>query len=601
MIKKFDWDLESLLRNKTIDDLYKQWYTLVSKQCQLVNSFWKDKKTFHQWLSLDLQTTKVSNRLTAYIFNHNNEDLSNSQWIAWMQKLNYDTTLFAKKLSNYNNNVIKNKQKITSYLKDKSLALWKREFNLIWKTQPHILSDQNELLLTKLSADSNAIYDIYTSLTDADLHFDNANDKKGLMHKINTLADANKLLKHTDRILRKNTWININKAFSNIENTLTKTLFYNYLRANQWAKARNYKSYIDAVLFNEEINEKIILNLYKNVKLYKTIYQHFSKKKRQIIKKMFNIKKVEPWDLNLELTKKPFTYSIAQAKEECLQALSPLGQKYTNVVKMAFNENWISWLPKAHKMSGAYSIDNTYGLDKNYILTNFNNTMDAVSTIAHEIGHSVNSYFINKKQNIYAGIDAVCGEIPSIVNEMLLNFYWLKKYQNNPKKQLPIYESMLSTFFGCTTIQIVFSEFEYQANKIINAGQPFTIEFVKKMFLEIRKQYGAISDEAIRQINLYPYNLAQSSILRIPHFYANNFYVYKYALGQVIAIVIASEINNGNKQMINNYFNFLSIGCAKSPINILKIINIDLNSNYIYLKAKKILTKLVSDFQRIKI
>jgi oligoendopeptidase F len=177
----------------------------------------------------------------------------------------------------------------------------------------------------------------------------------------------------------------------------------------------------------------------------------------------------------------------------------------------------------------------------------------------------------------------------------------LKKYQNNPEKQLPIYESMLSTFFGCTTIQIVFSEFEYQANKIINAGQPFTIEFVKKMFLEIRKRYGAISDEAIRQINLYPYNLAQSSILRIPHFYANNFYVYKYALGQIVAIVIASEINNGNKQMINNYYKFLSIGCAKSPIDILKIININLNSNYIYLKAKKILTKLVSDFQRIKI
>lgn len=266
MTKDFDWDLESLLQNKTLDALYKQWWHLVNKKCLLVNCFWKDKKTFQKWLDLDLETTKITNRLNAYIFNHNNEDLANSKWIGWMQKLSYDSTLFAKKLSCYNNNVIKNKQKISSYLNDKSFIQWKREFELIWKTQTHILSDDNELLLTKLSADSNAIYDIYTSLTNADLHFDNAKDKNNSLHKINTLADASKLLKQADRVLRKNTWININKAFSNIKNTLTKTLFYNYLRANQWAKARNYKGYIDAVLFNEEINEKIILNIYKKCK-----------------------------------------------------------------------------------------------------------------------------------------------------------------------------------------------------------------------------------------------------------------------------------------------------------------------------------------------
>ena len=601
MIKNFDWDLESILKNKTIDELYKQWWDLVNKQCLLVKSFCTDKKTFQSWLDLDLKTTKITNRLTAYIFNHNNEDLSNTKWIEWMQKLNYDSTLFAKKLSCFNNYVIKKKKKIAIYLKDKKFAPWKREFDLILRTQSHVLSNDQEQLLTKLSSDSNAIYDIYTSLTDVDLHFDNAKDKNNFKHEINTLADAHKLLKQDDRVLRRNTWINVNKAFTNIENTLTKTLFYNYLRLNQWAKARNYKGYIDAVLFNEEINEEIILSLYKNVKQYKIIYQQFAKKKRQIIKKIFNVKKVEPWDLNLTLIKKPLIYSISQAKRECLHALASLGEKYLDVVKIAFNTNWISWLPKTHKMSGAYSIDNTYGLDKNYILTNFNNTSEAVSTIIHELGHSVNSYFINKNQDIYVGIDAVCGEIPSIVNEMLLNFYWLKKYKNDPQKLLPTYESILSTFFGCTTIQIIFSEFEYHANKIINTGQPFTVELVKKMFLEIRKQYGAVSKDTIKKIDTYPYNLANTSILHIPHFYANNFYVYKYALGQIVAIIVASEIFNGNKQMIKNYFNFLSLGCSKSPIDILHTINIDLNNNQTYLKAKKILIKLISGFQRIKI
>lgn len=600
-INKTDWDLESLLHNKTLEVLYKEWFNGVTQQCKLLNSFYKTKANFVKWLNLELKVNKLANRLSNYISNHHNEELNNPTWIGWEQKLLHDVMIFAQKLSKESNLIIKNEKVIRSYLKDEKISAWNRKFELIFKNKKHILDNKSEGLLSKLSADGNAVGDIFTTLTDSDLKFADAIDKNKKHHKINTFADVIKCLKNNkDQALRKSAWISYNQAFNNVKTTLSKTLYYNYLRVNTWAKVRKFKNYIDAALDNDEVNEKLLLSVYDNVASYKDLNVKFKTFRNKMIKKMFKIKELEPWDLNLDLTTKSIRFNIEQAKKDVLIALKPLGNEYLKVVNKAFNEHWISWLPKQHKLTGAYSIASIYGLDKYYILTNFDNTSDAVSTIAHEMGHSVNSYFVANNQSIYAWIDMVTAEIASIVNEMLLNFYWLKKYKNDKKMLAHIYDNMLSTFFGCASRQIVFSKYEYEINKLVNEGKPFTIEVSDKVFTEVRKQYEGISKKSLEKMNKFPYSLANAGILRIPHFYANNFYVWKYAISQIVAIVIAKEIYSGNKTMLNNYIKFLKVGTSKPPLETIKILGIDLTKSEVYLKAKNILNLLVKQFVKLK-
>lgn len=599
---KYDWDLESLLNHKSLNDLFNQWYAIALKQVALVNSFYKTKENFKKWLRLDLEGDRVGNRLLMYVMNHNNQELDNPEWIGWQQKIQHVSDELSLKLSGWINLVLDNEDKIKSYLKDPQLKEWTRYFDLIFKNKKHTLDPKSEQLMAKVAPATSGINDVYTTLTDSDLKFADAIDSHGKKHKILTISDAIKILKDpSDRTLRKNAWVNYNQAYDTVKNTLTKTLYYNYLRANKLAKIRNYKDYIDAALDVEEVNEKILLAVYKHVESFKSNNIEYRKHRETLIKQIHKIRDLEPWDLSLDLTTKKIKYTVEQAQKEVIDSLSCLGSNYINVVKKAFKEKWISWLPKAHKATGAYSIDNIYGLDKYYILMNFDNTSDSVSTIAHEMGHSVNSWHIVQNQEVYASTDMFVGEVASITNEMLLNFYWLNKYKNDKMMTLHILENMLSTFFGCTSRQIVFSKFEYEANKLINEGKAFTVNDVERLFLQTRKQYEGVGKKALSRMNKYPYCLANASILRIPHFYMNNFYVYKYAISQIIAIVVADKLYHQDDKALSNYIKFLSAGCSLPPLEILKILEIDLTKEDVYKQAKAILDKLVKQFKQIKL
>lgn len=598
---KYNWDLESLLENKSLDDLFNKWYKLELKSTQTIDSFYKTKANFKKFLELMKESEKVGNRLLMYVANHNAEELDNPVWIGWQQKIVHVANELSLKLSHWNNLVLDNEDKIKSYLKDPSLKEWTRSFDLIFRERKHILDKKSELLLTKVAPATSGIGDVYTTLTDSDLKFDDAIDSKGKHHKIETITDAIKLLKdQKDRALRKSAWISYNKAFNSVKNTLTKTLYYNYLKVNKLSQIRDYKNYINRALEAEEVNEKILISAYKHVAEFKKANIEYRKHRLSLIKKIHKIKTLEPWDGALDLTHKKVSITVEQAKKEVINALAPMGKDYLKIVKKAFNENWISWLPKAHKTTGAYSIDNTYGLEKYYILMNFDNTTDSVSTIAHEMGHSVCSWYICHSQDVYAETDMFVGEVPSICNEMLLNFYWLKKYKNNKAMTLHILEGMLGTFFGCTSRQIVFSKFEWEANKLINEGKAFTVADVERLYLEARKQYEGVSKKTIARMKKYPYSLANASILRVPHFYMNNFYVYKYAIGQVLAIVIADKIYRGDKKMLNNYFKFLKAGTSLPPLEIIKLVGIDLNDEKVYKQALSIINKLIKQFKQIK-
>ena len=593
---KYDWDLESILENSTLDDLYNKWKSKSENILSQYKNFYKTKSNFINWLKSSLEFSKLSNRLSNYISNKSNENIIDQTWIGWEQKLSHDSMILSTKMSDYINIIIENEEIIKKYLQDKKLEQYIRDFNLIFKSKKHILEKNVEKALSSISINNSSVDDIFTTLTDNDLPFDDAIDSKGKKHKLKTASDVFINLKSTDRKLRKTSWINFNESFYNFRNTLVKTLYYNYLQLNTWSKLRNYKDYIDSCVDTDEIDEKLILLIYKMVEKYRPLFEKYAKTKNKMLKKQLKLKVLEPWDKSIDLAKSPITFEIDQAKAEVLESLKPLGTQYQENIKKAFNEKWISWLPKQSKTTGAYSIGGTYGLEKMYILMNYDKTINSVSTLIHELGHSMHSYEFSKTQDVHASCSIFYAEIASIVNEVLLNLMWMDKYKNDKVMLNNVIDNMLKEFFSTTTRQIIFSNFEYDANKLINKQQPFTYESVEKLYLDMIKKYEGTDKEFESRAKKQPYKYSLATILRIGHFYVGNFYVYKYAIGQIAAILIATKIFNTDKNTIDSYYKFLQSGSSKSPLDTIKLLGIDLYDENIYNEVYKIIDSLINRF-----
>lgn len=598
-ISKYDWDLECLLKNKPLDWWIKKWQESLDYDVKNQNHFYKSKKQFIQWLDKSLEQDKIENVLFNYVSNHANEDTTNQKWIAISQKINFIAIKYNQLLSKLTNIILKNQKTIQKYLEDKQLRKYKREFYLIFRQKPHILKEDYENLLSCLSGTINNTGDIFSTLTNSDLEFSEpVSDSKNKKHHIKNAYDLIKILETSnDRVLRKSAWICFHKTYYKHRNTLSKTLFYNFLSENKKDKVRNFKSYVDKCLFADEVSEKTLTNIYKNVESFKNLVYKFKKIRNKHLQTVLKLKNIEPWDLSFNyLTTNKI--SIEEAKRDILMALKPLGDKYTKIVKKAFNEHWISFMPKKGKHTGAYSIGGTYGLKKIYILMNFVGSLNSVKTLAHEIGHSVQSYLFNQKQDIYANVAIFYAEIASICNETLLFFYLLKKYQNQPKIKKYLIINFINDFFGATTRQIIFSEFEYNTANMINNDQPFTADMGLDMYLKLIKKYENLSPSQEKNLQTLPYKYSLSTIFRIDHFYMNSLYVYKYAIGQIVGLYIASRIFKKDKVVLKRYFNFLESGDSLNPLDTIALLGIDLSNKKIYDEAKQTLTKLIEQLKR---
>jgi len=596
--KEYEWDLEDLLKNKSIDQLFDEWVAKQNEVLKLYPTFYKSLANFRKWMKLDDELEVIENRLENYVSNKLNEDLINNQWLGLAQKINIVSNQISSQMSDYVNVVIKNKKLIQSYLTKSDLKKYQKAFNHTFKLEPHILTPEVEKALSKISLANGGIGHVFSTLTDSDLKFSSVKDKDGKLIEIKTVSDVTRYLKSTDRVLRKNVWISFHSAYDKISNTLAQTLYYTYLKFNSYAKLRNFKNYVDASTFSDEISEEFILNLYKNVESFKEIHTLYKQQINRLLTKQLKLKKLEPWDGSMDLIAKPINVTIEDTKKIVLEALKPLGEEYLSHIRTAFNERWISWLPKENKLTGAYSIGGIKGLDKFYILMNFDGTMNSVETITHELGHSMNSYYSSKAQEVYVDTCIFYAEIASIATETLLILYLLNKYKKDQKMVNFYLKRLFDNFFASTTRQIEFSNFEYEANKMINNMEPFTADTAKKLYLSMLQKYEKLSKQkAVKFAKKEPYKFYLSTILRIPHFYAGNFYVYKYAIGQICGLIVAYKIYNGDKDMLNNFIKFLSSGCSLSPLDTIKLLGIDLNDKKPYQQVKEIALNLLKKFK----
>lgn len=589
---KYDWDLESILNGKSIDELFEEWKKKKEKILNLYPDFYKSESNFVNWKKVNHDFENLSNRLVNYVSNNLNEDVINPKWISWSQKITNEFQEINVLTSNITNIILKNKKLFESYLKNPELKEYVRGYELLFKSAKHILSDKEEKLLSHLSLNDEGYEEVFSTLVDGTIKFSDVKNSKGKTFKIKNIADVSLYLKSSDRELRKNTWYSFNNAYYNMKDVLTNLLYYNYLTLNTNSEVRKYKDYIDSTCDDDEIKEELILSIYKNVEKYKSLYKKFYDKRNSLIKKTYKLDKVEPWDKSLDVVKNNKRYSIEEAQEMAINVLKPFGDEYVDTVKRSFDEKWISWLPKENKHSGAYSIGGTRGLDKYFISMNFDKTLSSIYTLVHEMGHSMHSYYFGKKQKVHASCKIFYAEIASITNEVLLSLYLLKN-SDDKKLKLNILDELITGFFSTTTRQIIFSNFEYDVVQKIKNKEAITYDVLANLYADMNIKYAGGKKEKMLS-EKYKINLA--TILRISHFYVGNFYVYKYAIGQIPALIAGYRIFNNDKNFIKKYFDFLESGSSISPIETIKLLDIDLYKDDSFDECYKILENLINEY-----
>lgn len=447
------------------------------------------------------------------------------------------------------------------YKEQEGLELYRIQIEEIQRLKAHSLSAELEKLVAMTSEMSQTAAEVYSILDNADLAFPEILDEDGESVRISH-GNFVPLLESPDRRVRKDAFENYYKVYQQFINTIAG--LYNGQVKQQifYAKARNYESTLEAAVDANHVPSKVYYNLID------TVNKNLDKMHRyvKIRKKCLGVEELHMYDVYTPMiadaAKK---ISFEEAKETVLKALAPLGEAYVNTVREGFANRWIDVYENEGKRSGAYSAG-VYGVHP-YILLNHNDTLKNMFTLAHEMGHSMHSYYSNDTQPyIYSQYKIFVAEVASTCNEVLLMEYLLAN-TTDQKELAYLLNHYLDSFKGTVYRQTMFAEFEMQTNKLVEDGESLTADCLNKLYYELnRKYYGPemVSDPEIA------YEWA-----RIPHFYYD-FYVYQYATGYSAAVAIAHAILKEGAPAVERYLKFLSGGCSKSPIDLLKIAGVNM-------------------------
>lgn len=458
--------------------------------------------------------------------------------------------------------------RIQNYLKnDKRLSRYLRDIKETLEKKKHVLSKQEENLLANFSEIIAAPENTFDMLTNVEFKFGKLIDENGEEVEL-TNSNYTIYLKSVNQNVRKQAFILMYKKYEEYINTITEMYITNVKAKTTTAKLRKYESSLEQAVINDDAS----INVYNSLitAIDKNISSNYEFLKLK--KKMLSLQEMHIYDLYVnpcEQGKDEITFE--EAKQEILNALQVLGKEYTNILKEAFENNWIDVFARPNKRSGAYSMG-VYGVHP-FVLANFVNSKRDVSTIAHELGHSIHSYYSNNNQTVIdANYTIMVAEVASTVNEILLSDYQIKNETNKAKKAELLYELLemiRATFFR----QAMFAEFEKIVHEKIEKGTMLSSEDLNDIYYKLNQKYFGIDIIIDEQIK---YEWA-----RIPHFYSD-FYVYKYATGVSAAIAIATKIINKEPGIIEKYIEMLKQGCSKKSIDLLKMVNVDLEKEETY-------------------
>lgn len=583
---KYKWNLSSVYSStEKLEEDYKKvkegLKTLASKS----ETFCTSGVNLYNFLKLDDSITIILEKMWTFTSHNYDTDLANNQNQMYKEKISNLYDEYESATSFVLPAILECEDKIKEFYKECPKLEEEYSFSLetVLRFKPHTLSKKEEKVISDLSPAIANTGDIASMLTDSDINFGKIKNEDG---KEVELTDTNYVpfLDSKDRRVRKDAFYTLYKSYKQFSNTLALSLSDEISRRAAIAKVRNYKDALSAALYSDNIPKTVYDNLITAVSNnLEPLYEYYKEKQ-----KLLGLDEMHMYDVYADVVEKTNTkYTYDEAKTLVLDALSVLGDDYITNLKKAFTEGWIDVYPNKGKRGGAYS-GGSY-LTNPYVLLNFNGTYRDVSTLAHELGHSMHTYYSTHNNPYqYSEYRIFVAEVASQVNELLLNNYMLNKVKTKEEK-LDILNQILDLFKASIYRQTMFSEFEEKITKENENGEILTADKMNTIYYELVKKYfgnDVIVDEEIK----YEW-------CRIPHFYYN-FYVYKYSTGLAAATYIVNRIINKEEGAVEDYLAFLKTGGSDYPLNELKIAGVDLENPKVIESALKTFKNYLDEFKK---
>lgn len=448
----------------------------------------------------------------------------------------------------------------------------------------HVLTAREEELLAGAGEIFAAPSKTFSVLNNADMTFPKVKNEEGQEVQL-THGLYGKLMESPDREVREGAFKALYKTYDGLKNTFATTLSTNVKAHNYKAKVHKYESARAAALANNHIPESVYDTLLDVVNEHLPLLHRYV----DLRKDLLGVEELHMYDMYTPLTgEAPIKYSIEAAMEETLKGLQPLGEDYLAILQEAFDNRWIDWLENEGKRSGAYS---SGAYDTNpYILMNWQDSLNQLYTLVHELGHSVHSYLTRKSQPyVYGDYSIFLAEIASTTNENILTDYLLKT-QTDPKVRIYILNHYLDGFKGTIFRQTQFAEFEHYIHQKALEGVPLTQDFMTSYYAELNAKYYGPSVEKDPEIGI--------EWTRIPHFYYN-YYVYQYATGFSAATALAKRIVEGEEGALEKYLSYLKAGNSDYPIEVMKKAGVDMTQSAYIEDAMKVFEERLNELEQL--
>ena len=539
------------------------------------------KEQFLSCMKAQEKTSRIFEKLSVYAMMKHDEDTKNALYDSFNSKImslgavfGSNTAFIMPELTALDDKVL------NDYILDKDLNEYDYFLKCVLNEKAHILSENEEKILAESGEALSSFRDIFTKIDNADLPLPtikHLNKSYPLSH-----GTYGVIMHGEDRALRKKAFDKYYGAYISLINTIASTYYGSVKKDVFYAKARKYNSALEKALLGEDVDKVVYDNLISSTnKALPTLHKYMANKK-----KLLGLKKMYMYDVYVPIVEgAELKLEYDEAYDLVVKGLAPLGKEYQDLLIKAKENRWIDVYEQKGKRSGAYSVA-VYDTHP-YVLLNYQKTTHDVFTIAHEMGHSLHSYFSNKTQP-YAKADykIFVAEVASTVNEVLLIRYLLSVEKDKKlKKYLLSYllEMIRTTLFR----QTQFAEFEQIVHELVEDGQPLNKENLSEIYLGLNKKYYGRS--VVSKGNI------QYEWARIPHFY-RAFYVYKYATGIISALAISDRILTEGESAKEDYFKFLSSGGSDGPVELLKIAGVDLTDKKTFDKAFKVFKDTLDEF-----
>lgn len=543
-------------------------------------------REFYQALQKQDEIQLMIERVVVYASQRYHQDMGNRRYQEMAGRAQTAAAQAADALSFVSPEILEmGEEKIETFMKQlPELEHYRRMLEEELRVREHVLSPELETVMAKTQEMADSPQQIFMAFNNADAKFGTVADADGKEVPL-TAGSYGVLMESKDRSVRKEAFRKLYRVYEDHKNMLSATFSANLKQAQFYAGMRHYGSALEAALDGGNIPVSVYDNLIAAVhEKLPAMYQYM-----ELRKKLLHLEDLHLYDVYVPLVERPEKeIPFEEAKKIVKEGLSVLGEDYVRLLEEGFDNGWIDVYENQGKRSGAYSWG-AYGTHP-YVLLNYNGNLNAVFTLAHEMGHAIHSYYSDAAQPFtYAGYRIFVAEVASTCNEALLIHYLLEHAKDDGEKAYLI-NYFLDQFKSTLYRQTMFAEFEKLAHEEMAAKGSLSAEGLCEMYYELNRKYFGPGVEVDQEIAM--------EWARIPHFYTP-FYVYQYATGFSAAIAISRKILNGEPGILEKYKRFLSGGSSMDPIDLLKICGVDMTAQEPVRDALEVFEAYLTELEHI--